>query len=51
MKKFVTSRPYADPEAACRKIMELAFAFTSPLTFGFLMPQKYYEVLLKIAPR
>jgi hypothetical protein len=26
--KFVEPRPYADPEVACRKIMELAFAFT-----------------------
>jgi len=26
MNKFVTSRPYADPEAAARKIVELASA-------------------------
>ncbi len=27
MNKFVASRPYADPEAAMRKILELANAF------------------------
>ena len=26
--KFVASRPYADPEAAMRKILEIANAFT-----------------------
>jgi hypothetical protein len=29
--KFVTPRPYADPEAAARKLMALAFAYDSPM--------------------
>ena len=37
--KFVEPRPYADPEAACRKIMELAHAF-EPIQDGRIYIEK-----------
>jgi hypothetical protein len=37
--KFVTDRPFADPEAAARKLMELAFAF-EPIQEGRIYIEK-----------
>jgi hypothetical protein len=37
--KLTTDRPYADPEAACRKLMELAHAF-EPVQDGRIYIEK-----------
>ena len=62
MNKFVASRPYADPEAAMRKILELANAFTpvqdgrvyieainGPMIFSRRRPPSEYKAGLDLA--